>query len=86
MQTKLPHKLQIEESISLYYDQKLFQRLLEENVKSGELKRNKKIRFYVTDSTSKTYYTSTPKTVNELLNASVTKKKWFGCQKGHSSK
>lgn len=74
LQTKLPKKLQIEEGISLYYDKKLFHRLLEENVKTGALKRNKKIRFYVTDSTSKTYYTLTPKTVNEFLNDSETKK------------
>lgn len=74
IQTTLPKKLQIEESISLYYNKNLFHSVLEENIKTGALQRNRKVHFYVIDSTSKTYYTLTSKTVNEMLYASGTKK------------
>ena len=73
IQTSLPHKLHIEESINLYYDKTLFHTFLDENIKKGSLKLDKRIKFYVTDSTSKNYYVKTKKTVKELLNDSMPK-------------
>ncbi len=57
----MPHKLQIEEGITLYYDRELFHKVLDECIKAGTMKPNKKIKFYVTDSTSKRYYILTKK-------------------------
>ena len=73
LQTQLPHKLQVEEGITLYYDKTLFHRVLDEQIKKGSINSKKKINFYVTDSTSKVYYTLTKKTVKELLNDSKAK-------------
>lgn len=74
IQTQLPHKLQIEEGMTLYYDKILFHQVLDEYIKKGAINPKKKINFYVTDSTSKVYYTMTKKTANELLNDSKPKK------------
>lgn len=67
IQVKLPHKLQIEEGITLYYDKKLFEQVLEEYMNDGKLNPNKKICFFVTDSTEKRYKVMTNKTVEDLL-------------------
>ena len=68
IQVKLPHKLQIEEGITLYYEKKLFYKILKESLENGALKPNKKICFYVTDSTNKNHYVKTKKTAAVLLN------------------
>ena len=73
LQTQLPHKLQVEEGLSLYYDKTLFRSALDEQIKKGSLNLKKRIKFYVTDSTSKVYYTLTKKTVKEMLNDSKPK-------------
>ena len=67
IQVKLPYSLQIEESITLYYEKELFQSVLDEYMKKGKLDKNKKIRFYVTDSTAKSHFVLTNKTAQELL-------------------
>ena len=73
LQTKMPHRLLVEEGMTLYYDKACFHNVLDEHIKKGSINPNKKINFYVTDSTSKTYYTLTKKTANELLNDSKPK-------------
>ena len=67
LQTQLPHKLQVEEGMTLYYDKTLFHLVLDEHIKKGSIKPKKRINFYVTDSTSKVYYTLTKKTQPSCL-------------------
>jgi len=73
LQVQLPHKLQMEEGITLYYDRDLFRKVLDEYIKAGTMKPNKQIKFYVTDSTSKRYYALTKKQAKALLTDSKSK-------------
>lgn len=66
-QVKLPYKLQIEESITLQYETNLFCKSLEIYISTSKLKPNKKIKFFVIDSTGRKYFAYTNKTANELL-------------------
>lgn len=68
VQVNLPHKLQIEESITLYYKRSLFYNALLDCRKKGTLKENEKIKFYVTDSTNQEHCLLTNKTASELIN------------------
>lgn len=65
--TKLPHKLQIEESKTLMYNKSLFTRVLNDSCTSGKLSKESRITFYMVDSTGKKYTTKTKKKVHELL-------------------
>lgn len=75
IQVKLPYRLMIEEGITLYYEKKLFRNVLEENIKNGNLHKNKCINFYVTDSTAKKHYVKTNKTAQDLLGSIIEKNK-----------
>lgn len=75
LQVKLPHKLQIEESTTLCYEKLLFHNALAECIKEGKLIGNKKVKFYVSDSTSKKHYVLTNKIASDLLKDTVPKKK-----------
>lgn len=74
LQVKLPHRLQIEEGTTLVYEKTLFYNALSDCIKKGKLKENKKIRFYVSDSTTKKHYVLTNKTATELLSDMLPKK------------
>lgn len=67
IQEKLPHRLIIEESITLYYEKKLFINVLKDLLKTNRLSENKQITFYVTDSTGKKHYIKTEKVVSKLI-------------------
>lgn len=67
LQVKLPHRLQIEEGTTLYYEKVLFLNALSNCIEKGKLKKNKKIKFYVSDSTTKKHYVLTNKIAAELL-------------------
>ncbi len=67
IQPSLPHRLGIEESIDLYYQQKLFYQVLEENCNKQLLDVNKKLEWYVVDSTGKQYSVLSNKTINEYI-------------------
>lgn len=71
LQVQLPHKLQVEEGVSLYYSNHLFKHALEECIANGSLSNNKKIRFFVTDSTEKEHFVTTHKTAQDLLSDSI---------------
>lgn len=75
IQVKLPHKLQIEESITLYYQKTLFHNALRDCLKENQLKANQKVKFYVSDSTSQKHYVLSNKTVEELLKDAIPKGK-----------
>ena len=66
LQVKLPHRLQIEEGITLYYEKTLFRNAILDCIEKGKLKENKKIRFYVSDSTAKKHYVFTNKVASGL--------------------
>lgn len=66
-QVELPYKLQIEESITLQYETNLFCKSLDICIKDSKLQPNKKIKFFVTDSTGKQYFVYTDKTASEFL-------------------
>lgn len=71
LQVQLPHKLQAEEGTSLYYSNHLFRNALEECIENGSLSKSKKIRFFVTDSTEKEHYVTTPKSAQDLLSDAI---------------
>ena len=56
------------------YEKTLFYNALSDCIKKGKLKENKKIRFYVSDSTTKKHYVLTNKTATELLSDMLPKK------------
>ena len=75
LQVKLPHRLQIEEGITLYYEKNLFRNAILDGIEKGKMKENKKIRFYVSDSTAKKHYVLTNKVATDLLKDTTSKKK-----------
>mgnify|MGYP007105380024 CR=1 FL=1 len=75
LQMKLPHRLQIEEGITLYYEKALFCNVLSECIEKGKLRENKKIRFYVSDSTAKKHHVLTDKNAADLLKDTISKNK-----------
>lgn len=66
-QVKLPYKLQLEESTTLQYETNLFCKSVEIYINNSKLKPNKKIKFFVIDSTGRRYFVYTDKAANELL-------------------
>lgn len=66
LQVKLPYRLQIEEGITLYYEKTLFRNSILDCIEKGKLKENKKIRFFVSDSTAKKHYVLTNKVAADL--------------------
>lgn len=75
LQVKLPHRLQIEEGTTLCYEKTLFHNALSDCIEKGNLKENKKIKFYVLDSTNKKHYVLTNKIAGDLLIDTVSKDK-----------
>lgn len=69
LQVQLPHRLQIEEGTTLYYERRLFRNVLEKNISNRKLQKNKKIQFYVMDSTTQMYYVKSNKSAQDLLSA-----------------
>ena len=67
IQPPLPHRLGIEESVDLYYQQKLFYQILEENYEKQLLDLNKKLEWYVVDSTGKQYSVFSDKIIKEYI-------------------
>lgn len=61
IQPKLPYRLSLEESITLYYEKDLFTKVVTDYCDKEELKQYKPIRFYVVDSTDKRHYIKTQK-------------------------
>ena len=72
---QLPHRLQIEEGITLYYERRLFRNALEDSINNGKLQKDKKIQFYVTDSTAKKHCVKSNKTAQELLSDLIEQEK-----------
>ena len=66
-QPQLPHKLALEECITLYYDKKLFLDIMSELIEKGKVNENKMVKFYVEDGTGGKYVITTNKTIRELL-------------------
>lgn len=67
LQVQLPHKLNVEEGISLYYNKELFRKAIKSCIEKRTLNPNKRLKFYVNDSTGKRYIVASKKTVNDLL-------------------
>lgn len=67
IQTNLPHRLQIEESISLYHDRAKFDSAIKECVEKGTLVKTQKIMFFATDSTGKKHKVKSKETVEHYL-------------------
>ena len=61
IQPKLPYRLQLEESITLYYQKDLFTKVVTERCDNDQLKKGQPIKFYVSDSTGKKHYINTQK-------------------------
>lgn len=78
LQVQLPHRLQIEEGISLYYEKCLFRNVLEDSINKGKLQKDKKIQFYVTDSTAKKHYVKSNKSAQDLLSDLIEQEKKLG--------
>lgn len=75
IQVQLPHRLQIEEGISLYYEKTFFRNALEDSITKGKLRKNKKIQFFVTDSTYKKHYVKSNKSAQNLLSDLIEQEK-----------
>lgn len=58
---KLPHDLPIEATVTLFWEKVFFERAIAEEISCGHLKSNKRVVFFVTDSTGKIYTTKTSK-------------------------
>lgn len=67
IQINLPHKIAIEESIDLMYSKKHFLDILCKNIGDKKLLENKKLEFYVKDSTGNFYIVKTSKKVKTFL-------------------
>lgn len=75
LQVKLPYRLQIEEGTTLYCEKTLFHNAISECIEKGKLKENEKIKFYVSDSTTKKHYGLTNKIARDLLKDTASKNK-----------
>lgn len=75
LQVQLPHRLQIEEGTTLYYERRLFRNALEDSINNGKLQKDKKIQFYVTDSTAKKHCVKSNKTAQALLSDLIEQEK-----------
>ena len=51
----------------MYYDKALFIGIINDCITQGQVSMNKKIRFYIEDSTGKKQFILTNKTISELL-------------------
>ena len=80
LQVQLPHRLQIEEGTTLYYERRLFRNALEDSINNGKLQKGKKIQFYVTDSTAKKHYVKSNKSAQDLLSDLIQQEKKQGKQ------
>lgn len=58
---KLPHDLPIEATVTLFWEKVFFERAIAEEISCGHLKSNKRVVFFVADSTGKIYTIKTPK-------------------------
>lgn len=67
IQINLPHKIAIEESIDLMYSKKHFRDVLCKSVQNKKVLENKKLEFYVKDSTGKFYIVKTSKKIKTYL-------------------
>lgn len=67
IQVDLPHRLAIEESIDLVYSKKFFLEVLLENRDSSKVQKDRKLKFYVVDSTGKVYIVKTTQKVGEII-------------------
>lgn len=61
----MPHRLKIEEQVSLYWEHDFFAKSVKSDIEAGLLRRNKKISFFVLDSTGQMYKVKTSKTASE---------------------
>lgn len=68
LQVQLPHKLALEESISLYFEKVLFINAISENCTKSKVLNENKIKFYVTDSTGRKFFVKTAKKAHEYCN------------------
>ena len=75
LQVKLPYRLQIEEGTTLRYKKTSCHNAISECIEKGKLKENKKIKFYVLDSTTKKHYVLTNKIARDLLKDTASKNK-----------
>ena len=64
---KLPCELKKEDSLNLMIERANFIKQIKNGVDSGDFKKNRKIRFFVADSTGKEYYVKSKKTVGEII-------------------
>lgn len=67
IQVDLPHKLAIEESVDLSYSKKNFFDFLCENIENKKIQINRKLEFYVKDSTGEIYLVKTSQKVEEIM-------------------
>lgn len=72
IQVKLPYRLVIEESITLYYEKDLFHGVVKESIEKGNLLPDKCITFYVTDSTGNKFTVKTDKKANYYIKSDST--------------
>ena len=64
---KLPCELKKEDSLNLMIERANFIKQIKNGVDSVDFKKNRKIRFFVADSTGKEYYVKSKKTVGEII-------------------
>ena len=57
------------------YEKTLFHNAISECIEKGKLKENEKIKFYVSDSTTKKHYVLTNKIAGDLLKDTASKNK-----------
>ena len=63
--TEFPYKLDVEQRVTLYYEKCLFTKIVSESCQNNELNPERKIVFYVTDSTGKEYFVKSQKRAKE---------------------
>ena len=66
-QVNLPHKLEIEESISLFYKKENFLKIMRKYVENKKINQDKKVKFFIIDSTGKFYIIKTRKPLKKYF-------------------
>ena len=64
---KTPYELEVEQNISFFYDKKLFVKYVKESLELGKISKNKKLIFYVIDSTGKKYLVKSSKQAYQYI-------------------
>lgn len=67
LKVSFPNKLDIEESLDLYYDKKFFLAFLQDSLSKKDINAKDRVKFQIMDNTGKKYTVFSAKTVQDYL-------------------